>query len=208
VDAVAGTATSGRLHTCIDRSKRFPSATERVHDARPMAMTTCPSCKAKLNEAAPRFCSSCGATIGANAPPAGGTLDERVLFDGSPAAIGTLGALLVTLLTLGLALVYFWIRARSTHYKLTTRRVVVEHGIFSKRLEQIDLYRVVDYVVERPFGQRMLGTGNLILETTDRTTKELRVDRIRADVRGLYEKLREATEADKRQRNVRVMDVE
>ena len=31
-------------------------------------------------------------------------------------------------------------------------------------MEQLDLYRVVDYVVERPFGQRVMGTGNIILE--------------------------------------------
>ncbi|MCZ7684175.1 MAG: PH domain-containing protein [Sandaracinaceae bacterium] len=166
----------------------------------------CPSCGAK-NDAAARFCSSCGATIG-SASGSGPALDERVLFEGPPAAIGTIGAALVTFLTLGLAALYFWIRAKNTHYKVTTRRVVVERGIFSKRLEQIDLYRVVDYVVERPFSQRLLGTGNLILETTDRTSKELKIERVRADVRQLYEQLREATEADKRARNVRVMDVE
>ena len=170
--------------------------------------TTCPSCGAELRDSAPRFCSSCGATIGEESADPAPALSERVLFEGSPAAIGTLGAVLVTLLTAGLAAIYFWIRARSTHYKLTTRRVVVESGIFSKRLEQVDLYRVVDYVVERPFSRRLLGTGNLVLETTDRTSKELRVEGIRADVRELYEKLRDATEADKRARKVRVMDVE
>ncbi len=166
--------------------------------------TTCPSCGAELIEAAPRFCSSCGATLGSAASPE----SERVLFEGSPAIIGTFGEALITLLTIGLAALFYWVRARSTHYKVTTKRVVVERGIFSKRLEQIDLYRVVDYVVEMPFGQRLLGTGNLILETTDRTTKALRLDRVRANVRDLYERLREATEADKRARNVRVMDVD
>lgn len=171
---------------------------------------TCTACGAKLADSSPRFCSSCGATLGAPATggAAAGGLEEHVLFEGSPAAIGTLGEALLACLTLGLAALYFWIRARSTQYKLTNRRVVVEHGIFSKRLEQIDLYRVVDYVVERPFGQRLLGTGNLVLSTTDRTTKEIRVERVRTDVRELYERLREATETDKRARNVRVMDVQ
>lgn len=170
--------------------------------------TTCPACGVKLNEASPRFCSSCGATIGEGAKGGAGAESERILFEGSPATIGSFGEALITFLTVGLAALYYWLRARSTHYKVTTKRVVVEHGIFSKRLEQIDLYRVVDYVVERPFGQRLLGTGNVILETTDRTQKELRLERVRADVRALYEQLREATEADKRVRNVRVMDVE
>lgn len=173
-----------------------------------MSTTTCPACGAKLNEASPRFCSSCGATIGSGAKASPGTESERILFEGSPATVGTLGEALITFLTVGLAAIYYWLRARSTHYKVTTKRVVVERGIFSKRLEQIDLYRVVDYVVERPFSQRLLGTGNVILETTDRTQKELRLERVRVDVRGLYEQLREATEADKRARNVRMIDVE
>lgn len=171
--------------------------------------TTCPSCGAENKNDAPRFCSGCGAAFGAALTPEGAAEpSERVLFEGGPAAIATLGQALITFLTVGLAALYLWLRAKTTHYKVTSRRVVVERGILSKRLEQIDLYRVVDYVVERPFGQRMLGTGNLILETTDRTTKQVRIDRVRADVRALYEQLRLATEADKRARNVRVMDLD
>lgn len=127
-----------------------------------------------------------------------------MIYDGHPASIASAAALLVALLTLGFALVYLYVRPRGTHYRLTTRRVVVESGIFSKRLEQIDLYRVVDYVVERPFGQRLLGTGNIVIQANDRTTSEVRIERVRTDVRALYERLREATELDKRSRGVRL----
>jgi uncharacterized membrane protein YdbT with pleckstrin-like domain len=103
--------------------------------------------------------------------------------------------------------VWFWARARSTHYKVTTTRVVIEQGLFSKRLEQIDLYRVDDYVVDLPFGQRLLGTGNLVIATTDRSTKgEVRLERLPTDVRKLYEDLRSATEEDKTRRGVRRFD--
>ncbi|MCC6873595.1 MAG: PH domain-containing protein [Sandaracinaceae bacterium] len=178
-------------------------------------MTTCPECGAELRDASPRFCSSCGATLGAperkpgaRSGPSAGATDERVLFDGRPAMVGSAGALLVAILTIGLALLYFWMRSLGRHYRITTGRVVIEHGLFSKRMEQIDLYRVTDYVVERPFGQRLLGTGNLVLVTQDRTTPEIRVEGIRADVRALYEELRAATEAEKRRRGVRMLDVE
>lgn len=65
-----------------------------------------------------------------------------------------MGPLLVTVLTLGLALLYFWAVSRATRYRVTTQRVVIERGLLSKRLDQVDLYRIQDYVVERPFGQR------------------------------------------------------
>src|SRR5262245_58554448 len=92
---------------------------------------------------------------------------EELLFSGSPALVQGFGGLLLAILTLGLSLVYAWMKTRSVHYKITTERIVIERGMFSKRMEQLDLYRVVDYVVERPVGQRIMGTGNIVLEAMD-----------------------------------------
>lgn len=136
------------------------------------------------------------------------TPEEEVLFDGHPAVVPGLGALLLAVLTLGLALIYFLLQSRSTHYKVTTRRVMVEHGLLSKRLEQVDAYRIKDYVVERPFGQRMLGTGNLLLLTLDATAPSVALRGLPTDVVALYEKLRVAAEADRGRRGVRIIDSE
>lgn len=133
---------------------------------------------------------------------------EEALFEGSPAAIGSLGALLLTIFTLGIYAIFAWLRAKGTSYRITTQRIVVERGIFGKRMEQIDLYRIVDYVVERPFGQRIMGTGNIVLEAMDKTTPEIRIEGIRTDVVALYERLRFCTEAEKKRRGVRLMDME
>jgi uncharacterized membrane protein YdbT with pleckstrin-like domain len=133
---------------------------------------------------------------------------EEILFQGSPAAVASLGALLLTILTLGLYGLYAWVQAKGTSYRITSQRIVVEAGIFSKRMEQIDLYRVVDYVVERPFGQRIMGTGNIVLEAVDKTTPELRIHGIRTDVVALYERLRFHTEAERKRSGVRLMDME
>lgn len=130
-----------------------------------------------------------------------------MLFEGSPAIVSSVAEAVLAILTVGIAWVWLWLRSRAVHYKVTTHRVVIEQGIFSKRLEQIDLYRVDDYVVELPFGQRLLGTGNLVITTSDRTTKgDVRLNRLRADVRKLYEELRAATEDDKARRGVRRFD--
>lgn len=133
---------------------------------------------------------------------------EEVLFEGRPALVPSAGVLLLSVLTLGLwLLVRLWHRG-SKLYRLTTRRIVVETGMLSKRLEQIDLYRIVDYTVDRPFGQRLLGTGNLLLRTFDKSTPELNIREIKTDVVALYEKLRAATEAEKTRRGVRMVDYE
>lgn len=135
--------------------------------------------------------------------------DEEVLFEGYAAVLPSVGSVLLALLTLGLWLLPAWWRSRSKRYRLTTRRVVVETGVLGKRMEQVDLYRVSDYTVERPIGQRLLGTGNLILRTLDRTSPVVEIRRIRADVVNLYERIRAATELEKSRRGgIRVMEVE
>jgi uncharacterized membrane protein YdbT with pleckstrin-like domain len=137
---------------------------------------------------------------------------ERTLFEGHPAAVGTLFELLLVIATFGLALLWLIPRARSTSYRVTTSRVVVETGLANKKIEQIDLYRVVDFTVLLPLAERLVGTGTLVLLADDRTLKEgaghgtLALRRIRADVRKLYEELRAARDADRARRGVTTMD--
>jgi hypothetical protein len=142
------------------------------------------------------------------ADPTSASPPEEVLFEGHPALVPGLGALLLAVLTVGLALLWFLLQSRGTHYKVTTRRVIVERGILSKRLEQTDAYRIKDYVVERPFGQRMMGTGNLLLLTMDSTTPNVELRGLATDVVALYDKLRVAAEADRGRRGVRIVDNE
>ncbi len=115
---------------------------------------------------------------------------------------------MATVLTLGLAALFFWVRARGVRYRITTQRIIVERGLLSKRMDQIDLYRINDYTVDRPFLQRVVGTGNLKLETMDKTSRELSLNGLPTDVMSLYESLRKATEEEKRRRGVRVVDYE
>src|SRR5262245_25085855 len=133
---------------------------------------------------------------------------EEVLFEGHPALLTSFGRLLVAILTAGLGLLYFWLVSRATHYRVTSQRIVVETGILNKRLDQIDLYRIHDYVVERPLAQRMMGTGNIALSTQDRSTPAIQLKGLATEVVALYERLRKATEDEKRRRGVRVLDAD
>jgi uncharacterized membrane protein YdbT with pleckstrin-like domain len=133
---------------------------------------------------------------------------EEVLFEGRVALIPSFGTLFVAIVTLGLWLIVRWLKTAGHSYRITTRRIVVESGVLSKQLEQLDLYRIVDYTVERPFGQRLMGTGNILLRTLDKTSPALNIRYIKTDVVALYERLRTATEADKARRGVRMVDYE
>lgn len=134
------------------------------------------------------------------------TPKETTLFEGHPALLPSALAVVLAVLTLGLALPFLWYRSRQVHYRVTTQRIIIEHGILSKRLDQVDTYRINDFVVERPFGQRLVGTGNISLTSIDRNTPEMRMVGLKTDVLSLYEKLREAAQDEKMRRGVRTLD--
>lgn len=140
--------------------------------------------------------------------PALDTTPEETLYQGQPAIVASLGTLCIVVLTLGIAALYYWARAAAVSYRVTNRRVIVERGLLSKRLEQIDAYRIKDYIVDRPFGQRLLGTGNILLKTMDPTTPDLELRDLKTDVVALYDKLRAASESDRARRGVRILDNE
>ena len=175
----------------------------------------CPFCGAASKDEHPKFCPSCGKTLEQAAlavpkPPPGVLApgQEETFFEGRPAAIGSLGALLLVVLTAGLAGIYFWFRSLGTRYRITSQRIIVETGLFGKRVDQLDLYRIVDFVVERSFGQRIMGTGTITIDSMDKTSPVERIEGIRANVMGLYERVRAASETEKQRRMVRTIDVE
>jgi|SRR5690606_20735904 len=141
-------------------------------------------------------------------PPPAAEVNEQVLYEGRPALVPGLLTCVVAVLTLGLYLIARYVKVLGVHYRVTTRRVVIETGVLSKKLEQVDLYRITDYQVERPFGQRLFGTGNIVLITVDKTNPRVEVREIKTDVLQLYEAIRTATETDRARRGVRVVDYE
>jgi uncharacterized membrane protein YdbT with pleckstrin-like domain len=133
---------------------------------------------------------------------------EEVLFEGSPALIPGVGALLFAILTVGLGLIALWWMRGGTSYKVTTQRVIVDRGLFGKTLDQLDIYRINDFVVERPFSQRIMGTGNIRLKTLDHSSPEVVLTGLSTDVLALYERMRAAVELAKDRRNVRLVENE
>ena len=66
-----------------------------------------------------------------------------------------------------------------TVYKLTEEKLFVETGFFSKKEEEIRLYRVMDLTLKRPFGQRLFGLGTIHCCTADKSTPEFDILKIK-----------------------------
>ena len=77
-------------------------------------------------------------------------LTETVLFDGHPALLGSATRLIIAIATLGLGAIYFWIQSNNVKYLITSQRVVVEAGIFSKNIAAVELYLINDIELEKP----------------------------------------------------------
>ncbi|OXS59916.1 hypothetical protein B1A99_10315 [Cohnella sp. CIP 111063] len=70
-----------------------------------------------------------------------------------------------------------------THYKITERRIIVEKGIFTKRREEIQLYRIRDITLKRNLLERMLKIGDITVLSTDTTAPSYLLRNVRDSVR-------------------------
>ena len=119
------------------------------------------------------------------------------------AAVGILSIVLAGLL---IVIAKKYLTLRCTRYLLTTQRVRVTTGIFSIRTEDTELYRVDDIKLERPFLMRLVGLGNLVLVTSDRTTPNIVLKAIsRSDE--LREQIRVHVEECRERKQTRVLDM-
>ena len=59
-------------------------------------------------------------------------------------------------------------RLQSTLYTITNQRVLIEQGMFSKRVNELDLRSIDDTQFFQRFADRLLGIGNVTLVSSDR----------------------------------------
>ncbi|MFL6245191.1 MAG: PH domain-containing protein [Thermoanaerobaculia bacterium] len=88
-----------------------------------------------------------------------------------------------------IALVIAWMRLRSTMYRVTNQRVVVEEGIFSKKVDEIDLRYVDDSNFSQTLADRILGIGSVTLISSDKSSPRYMLRSIK-DPRGVRELIR------------------
>jgi len=90
-------------------------------------------------------------------------------------------------------------------YEIDTEELRCYSGVFSRKHEFIENYRIKDYRIERSLIYRMFGLGNLIVYTSDKTTPVFRLNAIR-DPEGKYKILRGLVELNRREKHVFEVD--
>jgi uncharacterized membrane protein YdbT with pleckstrin-like domain len=100
-----------------------------------------------------------------------------------------------------------YLQTRSKVYELTSERLKITEGVFSKATSTVELYRVKDIEMRQPFLYRMLGVENLHITTSDVSSPTLFFDAIPVAA-GLPDKLRNQVEIIRVQKRVREIDLE
>jgi membrane protein YdbS with pleckstrin-like domain len=63
--------------------------------------------------------------------------------------------------------VYFYLKSRRVHYRITTQRIKLERGMLSKVQESLELFRIDHFELRKPLGNRLLGYSSLHLFSSD-----------------------------------------
>ena len=133
-----------------------------VDDTKP-----CPVCGETIKAAALK-CRFCGTDLAALEADREAAV-EKPLFSGHPAPLYSAGRMLIAVLTLGVGYLYYWLQSRTLTYHVTTQRVILERGLLSKTKESVELFRVDDLSIDKPFLMRLAGYCRLTLRSSDRT---------------------------------------
>lgn len=114
--------------------------------------------------------------------------------------------LLLVVVPLFLALTRY-LQTKNNVYELTTERLKITEGVFSKVTDTLELYRVKDIETRQPFLSRIVGVENVQMNTSDASSPFIFIEAIPSSV-GLADKIRNQVEAIRAQKGVREIDVE
>jgi uncharacterized membrane protein YdbT with pleckstrin-like domain len=104
------------------------------------------------------------------------------------------------------ALIYY-LQTRCKVFELTTQRFKITSGVFTKKTETLELYRVKDIETNQPFLSRLVGIENVQMTTSDASSPTVLVDAVPSTV-GFADKLRNQVEMIRQQKRVREIDIE
>jgi uncharacterized membrane protein YdbT with pleckstrin-like domain len=100
-----------------------------------------------------------------------------------------------------------YLKTKNKVYELTTERLKITEGVFSKMTDTLELYRVKDLETRQPFLYRFVGIENIQVNTSDVSSPFILIAAIPSTV-ALADKIRNQVETIRAQKGVREIDVE
>jgi uncharacterized membrane protein YdbT with pleckstrin-like domain len=156
-------------------------------------------------------------------------MPEETLWSGSSSQLknlGTFAGLTLADLAIVAATIYFkyslillllaattlcflwkWLAVRSRQFRLTTERILVSEGIFSRTTDSTELYRIKDLRMTQPFFLRLCSLENIELLTSDKSSPDIVIDYIPKHLQ-LGDQCRNQIEACRQAKGTREVEVE
>lgn len=130
-------------------------------------------------------------------------MEEKTIYEGSPSQwtntkIFVLCGLFCWLIIPIFIAVYYYFLVKSTKTTITTKRILLERGLFSKRIDEVLLKRVTDTKILEPFLLRLVGLSNIVVFSTDKTIPSFEVNAV-GDGRRVWNELRAAIELERKE---------
>ena len=160
---------------------------------------SCPVCAETIKAAAIK-CRFCNTDLTAYLEQKEGDV-EKTLFAGHPNVIYSAWQWIAIVFTLGIAFFYYWFRSFSNSYEISSQRVRIEKGIFSKNKDSLELFRIDHFDIVKPFGMRLVGQCELHLRSSDAGFPSVVIYGIH-DLETLADTLRECSLRERSRRKV------
>ena len=100
-----------------------------------------------------------------------------------------------------------YLTVRCQRFEFTTERLKITTGVINQHIDEVELYRVKDVVMVRPWWMRLTGLASILLETSDRSLPNLTIPAVSSGVE-LREQLRKQVEHQRDRKRVRETDFE
>lgn len=94
---------------------------------------------------------------------------------------------------------------KAVKYEITSERIRITTGIFSKQTNVMELYRVKDYSLKEPFFYRLFHMGNIVILTSDHSTPQI-IMRAIPGAKKLMDEIRKYVELRRDLKKVREVD--
>jgi hypothetical protein len=95
-------------------------------------------------------------------------------------------------------------RLKTTRYEVSADRIEWSRGLLDRRVDNLDMFRVIDLKLRRSLLDCIVGIGTVTVITTDKSDPEFTFEKIR-NPRGLYDAIKKASlEADRRSNAIHI----
>ncbi|CAH7429543.1 putative bPH_2 domain-containing protein [Vibrio chagasii] len=143
-----------------------------------------------------------GITLGSLVVMSGLVFKSKLNIDLSTFAIVFAGLTVWALVALAATIIVKFIS-----YKVTNEKLIVRQGVFNRRTDIIELYRIKDFVLLEPLAIRLMGKSNLEIESSDRNLPSFTLKAI-PNGHEVMDIIRKQVEAERERKKAREIDMQ